>query len=122
MAEERGLISQRFAEAVREHLAAAKRQVEPGDTPWPEADDVLWPAWLVGKLDDALAPWSESEEHSATVSIYQYGTNGWEDSGEDRTAWALPYHSGSTISAGRWVRIEYHPQSQRWYVTGAECE
>ncbi|MCR4414630.1 MAG: hypothetical protein NUV77_19610 [Thermoguttaceae bacterium] len=68
-----------------------------------------------GVLDETLYPAS-----SATMSIWQLGSSGWEDSGYDTSVWA-PRFLAASIPAGKKVTAGWHSQALRLIVDGTEC-
>ncbi len=71
----------------------------------------------VGKLDATLSPGG-----SATVSLWWPNdtTGAMEDSGKDITAHDWLLASGTTLSGGSKVTVQYDPQHGKWWITGGE--
>jgi hypothetical protein len=69
-----------------------------------------------GKLDGALAA-----AGSATVSIWTWNGSAWADSTENETVYAPPLLASGSIASGKWVRIEWVYEVERWEVVSAEC-
>lgn len=111
-----GLIERKFAQALAEHLKAAGREVEVVDTPAPDEEPLAWPPWVIAKLDGELHPGG-----TTTAKIWRWNGNDWEATDQTRRVYAVPYMLGTSIAPGKFVKVEYHAQSQRWYVTGAAC-
>ena len=69
-----------------------------------------------GKVDDN--PWTTG---TATVSIWEWSGSAWADSTENETVYAPPLLASGSIASGKWVRIEWVYEVERWEVVSAEC-
>ena len=72
--------------------------------------------WHWAKLDGTL-----SAGGSATASIWNWNGSALVDSGNNVTVYDWLLGTGETIASGKKIKIDLHLESQRWYVTSAEC-
>ena len=74
------------------------------------------PAFHYGKMDAAIGP-----AETKVVSLWSWNGTTWVDSTVNVDASTPPLLSSGSIAIGKWVRVWFNSESNRWEIDMYEC-